>query len=134
MSEFDEFTRTYGRETVFDPALPAAMLAELQSSSGTLLGARPGTPPGSYRFVRQRAVSGAVTWCVAIAVVGLVDRYTTGGLWPWLVGTIGGFGYVPWNAVDRRGNNRLDTRLAVTVGALFASMFGLASIWGAVTA
>lgn len=98
---------------VFDPTLPAAVLADLGSGSGSLLVAEPGTPPRSRRFRRQRALSGVATLCVLGTVIVMLDQ-KAGSWWAWQAALIGSLAYLPWNAADRRSNsNDLVARCAV---------------------
>lgn len=75
-------SRSLIKEMVFDPTLPAALLTDLGSGSGSLLVAEPGTPPRSHRFRRRRALSGAVTVCVLGTVIVMLDQ-VAGGWWAW---------------------------------------------------
>ncbi|GLY72163.1 hypothetical protein [Actinoallomurus iriomotensis] len=115
-------------DLVFDPALPAAMLADVRSGSGELLVTGPGTPPGSHRFRRQRVMSGALTWCVVIVSVGTLE-HVTGGWWAWPAGVLGALTFLPWNAVDRRRDREPVVAGSVAMlfpWALFPGLAGLA--------
>jgi hypothetical protein len=96
--------RSLIKEMVLDPTLPDAVLTDLGSGSGSLLVAEPGTPPRSHRFHRQRALSGAVTFCVLGTVIVTLDQ-AAGGWWAWPAALIGSLAYLPWNAADRRSNS-----------------------------
>ncbi|WP_412792092.1 hypothetical protein [Streptomyces sp. MS06] len=88
---------------VFDPSLPADVLTGLRSNTAELYEAAPGTEPRFHQLRRERIAAGAVVWCLVVAVTS-VAAYAAGPVLAWVIGMLGVFAYVPWNAVDRRAN------------------------------
>ncbi|QFG23399.1 hypothetical protein [Actinomadura sp. WMMB 499] len=111
---------------VFDPLLPAAMLARLRAGEGALVLDRPGTEPGSHRFLRQRLAVGAVVFGCAVAATELARRAGGTG-WGAAAGIATAFAYVPVNASDRRAT-------ALASAGLIGCFFGIWAVWAIVLA
>ncbi|OLT33243.1 hypothetical protein BJF79_08170 [Actinomadura sp. CNU-125] len=111
---------------LFDPELPAGLLAQLRAGEGALVLDRPGTAPGSYRFLRQHLLVGAVVFCLAVAVTELARRAGGTG-WGAAAGIAAAFAYVPVNASDRRAT-------ALQSAGVIVCFFGLWAVWAIVLA
>ncbi|MBE1532087.1 hypothetical protein [Actinomadura algeriensis] len=111
---------------VFDPLLPEGMLARLRAGEDALVLDRPGTAPGSYRFLRQRLVVGAVVFCLAVAATELARRAGGTG-WGAAAGIAAAFAYVPVNASDRRAT-------ALQSAGLIGCFFGVWAVWAIIMA
>ncbi|GGV22834.1 hypothetical protein GCM10010182_51390 [Actinomadura cremea] len=114
------------QQMVFDPLLPDAMLARLRAREGALVLDRPGTAPGSHRFLRQHLLVGAAVFCCAVAVIDLVQRAGGTG-WGAAAGIATAFAYVPANAADRRAT-------AAASAGLIVCFFGIWAVWAIVMA
>lgn len=111
---------------VFDPLLPAGTLARLRAGEGALVLDRPGTAPGSHRFLRQRLLVGALVFACAVAAVEAV-RQAGGTGWASAAGIAAAFAYVPANASDRRAT-------ALQSAGLIGCFFGVWAVWAIVMA
>ncbi|MEV5576408.1 hypothetical protein AB0L06_40800 [Spirillospora sp. NPDC052269] len=102
------------------------MLVDLESGSGALLLDEPGTPPGSHRFLRQRALSGTVTLCVVLAVVVTLNQLAS---WWWVLpaAAVGPMALQPWNTTDRRNSPTNWKMLRLAWGPLISWLAPLGS-------